>query len=455
MSAPTSRPERISVRPPAMAGSFYPQAAGELDNMLDNLLAEITRKIRPPKAIIAPHAGYIYSGPVAASVYANIKQIKDRVNRVVLLGPAHRFPVDGIALPTHTHFATPLGKAPVDMAALQGLSRRPHVTFLDEAHQAEHSLEVHIPFLQKTAGEFTLIPLLVGDLQAEAVADIISALWGGEETLVVVSSDLSHYHDYDTAVARDNKTSSLIEQFDYAPLGPYEACGYRPLRGLLKLAAEKQLAIETLALCNSGDTAGDKDRVVGYGAYALFEDRRLSEADKRQVFAVIHQSIQHGLKHGRPCEPQTDRYPARLREKRALFISLKVKRRLRGCVGTTEASQPLINAAARYAYAAAFSDPRFKPLSGAEYRQAEISLSLLTTPVAMNFSDEQDLLDQLRPNVDGLTIAKGPAQATFLPVVWQSIPDKVGFLGELKQKAELTPGQTPDRAWRFSAEYYA
>lgn len=213
--------------------------------------------------------------------------------------------------------------------------------------------------------------------------------------------------------------------------------------------------IQTLDLRNSGDTAGTKDRVVGYGAYALFTNSILNADDKELIFDVIHKSIKQGLEKGCAYEPVTENYAEHLREKYAVFITLKLNGQLRGCIGTTEAHTALINAVAQYAYAAAFSDPRFNPLTDEEYNHVDISLSILTPATPLSFKDEQDLLKQLRPNIDGLIIAKNNARATFLPVVWESINDKQQFLNELKRKAGIKSSESPDKAWRYTAEYYS
>jgi len=446
----------ISIRPTAVAGSFYPKDASQLNTMLDKYLALEAVDIDPPKAIIAPHAGYIYSGQTAASIYSIVGKLKSQINRVVLLGPTHRVYVKGIALASNTHFATPLGNIPVDTAILSELENNyPYVQFLDAAHEQEHSLEVHLPFLQKILDDFTLIPILVGDAEPEQVAALLNELWGGDETLIVISSDLSHFLDYETACKTDSETTQLIEHFEYNKIGSSQACGCMPLRGLLKLAQNKNMSIQTLDLCNSGDTAGSKDRVVGYGAYALFENRILNKDDKKFVFDVIHKSIEQGLNTGNAYKAETKNVAQNIKENYAVFITLKLNGQLRGCIGTTEAHMSLIDAVAQYAYAAAFSDPRFKPLTADEYKQVDISLSILTPAVPLPFNDEQDLLNKLRPEIDGLIISKNHARATFLPVVWESIKDPKQFLDELKRKAGIKASDSPDKAWRYTAEYYS
>jgi len=455
MSATPINHRPISIRPTAVAGSFYPKDVSQLSNMLKKYLSENTINIAPPKAIIAPHAGYIYSGQTAASIYSNIEQLKHKITRVVLLGPTHRVHVQGIALPSNTHFATPLGNISIDIQTLEQLEKYPYVQFMDAAHEQEHSLEVHLPFLQKVLDDFLLIPLLVGNAEPEQIATILNELWGGDETLIVISSDLSHFLDYETACNKDSDTSKLIENFDYKKIGSDQACGCMPMRGLLKLAKDKNMSIQTLNLCNSGDTASTKDRVVGYGAYALFENRILNNDDKELIFDVINKSIKAGLSKGHAYKPETENIKKKLKESYAVFITIKLYGQLRGCIGTTEAHMPLIDAVAQYAYAAAFNDPRFQPLTEDEYKQVEISLSILTPAVPLPFENEEDLLDKLRPDIDGLIITKNNARATFLPVVWESLKKPVQFLNELKKKAGMKSSDAPDKAWRYTAEYYS
>jgi len=262
----------ITTRTPAVAGMFYPADAQELHSMVAQYLQDAAKsasKSDPPKAIIAPHAGYIYSGPVAASAYARLKPVHDKIHRVILLGPSHRIPLFGLAISSVDQFMTPLGSVSLDRDAIKQIADMPQVRVLDEAHSMEHSLEVHIPFLQEVLDDFKLVPLVVGDARPDEVAEVLERLWGGPETLIVISSDLSHYHDYATARQMDRDTSNAIEKLALENIHSEDACGCRPLSGLLFLARKLGLKAETIDLRNSGDTAGDKNRVVGYGAYVL------------------------------------------------------------------------------------------------------------------------------------------------------------------------------------------
>lgn len=261
------------IRMPAVAGMFYPGDSRELAHDLATMLAAAAHEAPEravPKAIIAPHAGYIYSGPVAASVYALLAPARRTIRRVVLLGPTHRVAVRGLALPGCRAFATPIGTVEIDKPSLEALRALPQVAVSAQAHALEHSLEVHLPFLQTVIERFTLVPLAVGHASAQEVAEVLDALWGGPETLVVVSSDLSHYLPYNDAQAVDRATAQAIIGLAI-DISHEQACGATPVTGLTRLARNRGLRPELIDLRNSGDTAGDKSRVVGYGAFAFYE----------------------------------------------------------------------------------------------------------------------------------------------------------------------------------------
>ena len=260
-----------AIRPNAVAGTFYPGEPSALAAEVASYLGEADRGMpasRAPKAIIAPHAGYMYSGAVAASIYARLARSRGSVTRVVLAGPAHRVHVPGVAIPSVEGFASPLGTVRLDREALRDLLALPFVEVNDRAHALEHSLEVHLPFLQAVLGDFALVPILVGDATPSDVARLYDRLWGGDETLFVVSSDLSHYLSYEAARERDRHTADAILRLEPRLL-PEEACGAAPINGLLRAARARSLDAELVDLRSSGDTAGSRDRVVGYGAFAF------------------------------------------------------------------------------------------------------------------------------------------------------------------------------------------
>ena len=269
------------IRPPAVAGSFYPAEREDLVELVNGLLQEaVTAHPSPaaaaaalpkalPKALIAPHAGYIYSGPIAASAYACLLPYARQITRVILLGPVHRVAVRGLALPDADGFATPLGTVPVDSTAAAAIAHLPQVITHAGAHALEHSLEVQLPFLQQVLTDFTLLPLAVGDASAEEVAEVLDILWGGAETLIVISSDLSHYLPYAQAHQTDGETCAAILSLSQQPVRHDRACGGTPVSGLLLAARRHHLQAGLLDLRNSGDTAGDREHVVGYAAFAF------------------------------------------------------------------------------------------------------------------------------------------------------------------------------------------
>ncbi len=268
-----SMKERI--RQAAVAGSFYPTDTDELTRVLAQFLVQAEQQ-QPnhgltPKAIIVPHAGYIYSGSVAASAYQRLSMAHHKINRVVVLGPSHRVAFHGLASCRASDYITPLGLIPLDSTSLRQIETLPQVSVNDAAHIPEHSIEVQLPFLQTVLDEFVLVPLLVGDADETEVAQVLEQLWGDQHTLIVISSDLSHFHNYADAQQRDQHTSRAIETLNPATIGYEDACGRNPINGLLQLAKRYAMHVETVDLRNSGDTAGSRDQVVGYGAYLFFE----------------------------------------------------------------------------------------------------------------------------------------------------------------------------------------
>ncbi|MBI1943850.1 MAG: AmmeMemoRadiSam system protein B [Betaproteobacteria bacterium] len=428
------------VRPAAVAGAFYPggarQLAEEVAELLDGVDSREPR-LGYPKALIVPHAGYIYSGPVAARAYDELAAARGLVTRVVLLGPAHYVAGRGLALPAAQAFETPLGRIPVDAEAVRALSGLRQVVRSDPAHAQEHSLEVQLPFLQKMLGQFTLVPLAVGAATNEEVAQVIERLWGGPETLIVVSTDLSHYHEYREAKRIDGATLLRIAAFA-TDLDHEQACGATPLNGFLGVAKSRGLSIRLLGACNSGDTAGGKARVVGYSSFALYgEDAVSFEEAGPALLAIARGAIENALFEKPDARLN---HAGWLRQSSASFVTLTRDGKLRGCMGSLEFARPLGEDVAANALAAAFEDPRFGKLSREEWPACSLEVSLLSAPKPIRFADESDLLAQLRAGEDGVILEHEGRRATYLPQVWQGLPDKRRFLEELAKKAELPAG---------------
>lgn len=446
-----------SVRPAAVAGMFYPGTAAALQRDLSSMLAGAAPAARGkpvPKAIIAPHAGYVYSGPIAACVYARLAPARGNVTRVVLLGPVHRVPVRGLALPDASALATPLGEIAVDTVAAAKLAKLPQVCVSGAAHAMEHSLEVHLPFLQQVLGDFTLVPLAVGDATAQEVAQVLDTLWGGAETLIVVSSDLSHYLGYNEAQAIDRATAQAILDLR-TNISHEQACGGTPVNGLLQTARARRLKPELIDLRNSGDTAGDRRRVVGYGAFAFYEPGYEREMTEDEARAALYGETHRGL----PADAGTVLLPlaraaiaselglpaqfpaavAWLDAPGAAFVTLTKDGELRGCIGTLEAHRSLGADVKANAVAAALRDPRFKPLTRDKFAAIRVEVSVLSAPEKMTYRDEADALAQLRPGIDGVIFQYGYHRSTFLPQVWEQFDDPQVFMGHLKHKAGLPP----------------
>ena len=437
----------MRTREPAVAGTFYPADPEVLRRQLVEMLEKATPQENQPKAIIVPHAGYIYSGELAAQAYACLQTEREKIKTVVILGPAHRVYFHGIAAPAADAFRTPLGSIPVDQNAIEGmLESFPFVQRLPQSHRDEHSLEVQLPFLQQVLDNFRLIPLVVGDTTPEQVSKVIDYLWGDQCTLIVISSDLSHFHDYATAQLMDNQAATAIETLQPQGLNSQLACGYLPVSGMLLAARGRQICPERIGLCNSGDTAGDKERVVGYGAW-IFHDQEaqqqaLSNEQKDSLKKLALASIRCGLEKGSPLavDDYVDEHGAQINlpdYEGAAFVTLKKDDQLRGCIGSLSAYRPLCEDVAENAYAAAFRDPRFNALTVEEIDDIDLSISVLTPPEMVDFTSEEDLIAQLRPGVDGLIMTEGSNRGTFLPSVWENYPQAESFLKHLKIKAGL------------------
>jgi len=433
-----------AVRPAAMAGTFYPDGPQELRAALTGHLAhapEAAGRDRASKVLLVPHAGYAYSGDVAAAAYAPLSQRRGCITRVVLLGPVHRVPVRGLAAPTVDAFETPLGRVPLDRDALRALDDLRQVVWTDLPHAHEHSLEVQLPFLQTVLGDtFTLVPLAVGQASPAEVAEVLERLWGGDETLIVVSSDLSHYLPYAQAHARDSATAQRILHFA-TDLDADEACGASPLNGALLAAQRHGLVPRLLALRNSGDTAaGDRQRVVGYGAVAFDPGPKAVAGDDALgavLLAAARRAIADGLGLPPEAAPTPGDHPALYRSG-ATFVTLHDPQgRLRGCVGRLEATRALGDDVRANALAAAFYDARFSPLQAAEWPGLQIEVSLLEPPTPLSVRTEAEALAALRPGLDGVILEWRGARATFLPQVWQQCPEPAGFMAALKRKLGL------------------
>ena len=457
-----SRGYAESVRKALRAGSFYPQDPSELSHFIEQLTdgAQQTRIQIPPdkylRAIIMPHAGYIYSGLTAAHACRVIKA--KQFSKVILMGPDHYIGFRNGAICRVGSFETPLGKIPLhgDVAKL-----RQHTDLFQSLPvnlDKEHSLEVVLPFLQTYLGAFQLVPITIGQADVERMSGVLDDIID-IDTLLVVSSDLSHYLSYSEAVNRDHDTIKRILNLEPDMLIKTEnrACGAMPILILLHTARRHNWQPVLLHYSNSGDTAGGRSRVVGYAAIAFFGDppmknkndtgSNFNEQQGQALIALARKTITEKLA-GRVADSD-DLKPALQDEGLQLhcgtFVTLKISNQLRGCIGNLTSSQSVIEGVKHNAINAAFHDPRFSPLSRAELDRTVIEISILSEPQPLEYRDGRDLVEKLRIYVDGVIIRKGHASATFLPQVWEQLPRPEDFLGNLCRKAGL-----PSDAWKNS-----
>ena len=425
-----------TIRPPAVSGLFYPEDPKVLATDVNTFLQAAHASELIPKALIVPHAGYIYSGAIAASAYAALKNVAPLIRRVVLLGPTHRLAVRGLALPGADAFATPLGTVQLDSAAAHAIAHLPQVVVSPQAHGQEHSLEVQLPFLQTLLTDFKLLPLAVGMASAEEVAEVLELLWGGDETLIVISSDLSHYLPYDTALRVDGATVQNILNLTQGVLHE-QACGATPINGMMLAARHHHLSAHLLDLRNSGDTAGPRDGVVGYAAFAFTaahnQETKLDAGRGKIMLDIARAAISRSLN----VPKLADETAPWLAEYGACFVTLTQNNELRGCIGSLQAHCRLLDDIKNNAVSAALRDPRFQPLSAEELDRTRIEISLLSPPQEMIFNDEVDALKQLRPHIDGVIFQYGQYRSTFLPQVWEQLPEPQQFMAHLKHKAGL------------------
>jgi len=443
-----------------VAGTFYPADPEALAAEVDASLARAAPPELDAKAVIAPHAGHIYSGDIAAAAYRLLGRRKGEIKRAILLGPTHRMPVRGMALSAADAWETPLGPIAVDAAARDELARRPDVTVAAEPFEGEHSLEVHLPFIQRALGEVEVLPILVGDAAPAQVSEVLAKLWGGPQTAIIVSSDLSHFHDYATAQAKDAETSAGIERLNMAVCEGHRACGCFPISGLIDQAQRRDLRVTALDVRNSGDTAGDKRRVVGYGAFAFeyAHAAQIGERQRRTLLDVAREVVRQGLALNGKAPQLTiePTLPRTLLAQRATFVTLKIGGQLRGCRGAILPVRPLLHDVAENAWNSAFGDPRFPAVSAAERDQLSFEVSILSTPRRIAFDTEAELVRELRPDIDGLVIRDGGRQSVFLPSVWAQVPHPMMFVRQLKMKAGLRPDHWSKtfEAFRFTTESF-
>lgn len=441
-----------NTRHAAVAGKFYTGNKSELLKQLEifkkNNLQDYCDNTR---AIIVPHAGYVYSGQIASEGFQYLdKQVKN----VFIIAPPHYVPVKNIALSDFSKWATPLGEIEVNQEINQELTKNFGCEFEDDAFEDEHSIEVQVPFIQTFLPHVKIVPILAGH-NIKKLTEIINYYWQNPENAFVISSDLSHFYQTNEAKKIDNITAEMIELKDTEKFASYQACGAVGICALVDFAKNKGYSLIRINMINSGDITGDTSKVVGYGSWMLFEGEKNTFIKKYfsdYVIEVCKTSILAGFDKE---TPRVEKIPTIFKELGASFVTLEKNGELRGCIGSIIAHRPLIDDLVKNAQNSAFSDTRFSPLKKDEFDSLSLNVSLLSAPEKMHFSDETDLLNQMRPFEDGIIIKDNGYQAVYLPSVWEQLPEKTMFLDSLKIKAGLTPKHFSEtfEAYRFTTEY--
>lgn len=446
------------------AGSFYPENPDELNNLLDSF-KETGSSDYKSKAIIVPHAGYIYSGHAAMAGF----QYLEPSENIFIIAPSHHESFNNIALPEYTYFETPLGNIEVNNRLITEIAEKFPCIVADEVFEKEHSVEVQLPFLQnlfypqrqsavdfvknlkKLGKKIRIVPVLTGNCDYRLISDLISTYW--ENSSFVISSDLSHYYTQEQCRQIDTYTATIIETGKLDFFEQAQACGLAGIKGLVDFANNNDCSLIRAEMYNSGDISGEKDKVVGYGSWFLYENSRNDFIEKhysKYVLETARNSIVYAINQE---EYIPRKIPSVFTQYGASFVTLKLNGELRGCIGSVYPTKPLILDIIDNAKNAGFQDPRFEPLTIDELDKLEVSVSILSSIERINFKDERDLLSKIYPY--GIIIAERDRRAVYLPVVWEQLPDREIFLSSLKEKAGLPPNYFSRtlEAYKFSAVY--
>ncbi len=441
------------IKPMSAAGKFYTDKKDQLEKQLDFFFQHNLHDYNyETRAIIVPHAGYIYSGQLASNTF---QYLSKKAKNIFIIAPPHYVPVRSIALSSFEKWETPLGEIELNHEINEELKNKFGHVYYDEAFVEEHSIEVQIPFIQKYLQNVKIIPILANDI--DKVNEIIEHYWADSENAFVISSDLSHFNKSEDARKIDIKTAELIEENQIDSFEPQRACGSVGICGLVKFINKKgrNYTLIRTGMYNSGDITKDNSKVVGYGGWFVYEGARNEFIKKYFSDFVIDICKKSILSNLNKKELKFENIPPVFGQMGACFVTLEKNNNLRGCIGSIIAHRWLIEDLAQNAQNSAFSDPRFPPLEKHEFDDLSINVSLLSSPEKMEFKDEQDLLDQIRPFIDGIIIKDKGYQAVYLPSVWEQLPDKEMFMQSLKAKAGLKPQHFSStfEAYRYTTEY--
>ncbi len=447
------------VREAAVAGVFYPADIYQLNSDITGYLDHVSdNSSSRPRILIVPHAGYKYSAQVAASAFKKIMPFKNKLKKVFLLGPAHYVYVKGVALAGEKSFKTPLGLIKTDLNIANQLAQNKGFAFNSKAHKKEHSLEVILPFLQKTLNNFQIIPMVYGEANPQDVAKVLQPHLERNDSILIVSADLSHYLNYNDANEMDKKTAEDIK--NGLALKSHQSCGATGINTAMILAKQFALVPHLLDMTNSGNASGDMNSVVGYGAWSFEkkeEDKNLEGIELEQenlanfarhnkdaIIDIVLKSLEKAVLENSEFSPERENYNDVMFNKGASFVTLEKNDNLRGCIGSILPVMSIAEDLAKNANLAALHDSRFSPVTKDELKNITFKVSLLTGFEEIKFSSYDDLLKQIKPKIDGLLIKDGKRQGVFLPSVWKDIPNKKDFLTELKIKAGLSPSYWSD-----------
>ncbi|MBQ7764031.1 AmmeMemoRadiSam system protein B [bacterium] len=431
---------------PSFAGSFYPERAEELTNLLNSYMQE-QKVAYKSKAIIVPHAGVYYSGYAAMAGFQKLEMNEN----IFIIAPSHHESFNNIALPEYSYFDTPLGSLEVNNKLIQDISSRFPCLISDDVFNVEHSIEVQLPFIQhlffpktqsaldfvkglkKIGKKIKIVPILVGKCDYRLISDIISTYW--ENSSFVISSDLSHFYNQQECRQIDTYTATIIETGKLENFQPQQACGLIGIMGLVDFANNNDCSLVRAMIYNSGDINRETDRVVGYGSWFLHTDSKndfIEQHYSKYILDTVRKTIFASLQ-GEEYIPRD--IPTVLTQYGATFVTLKINGNLRGCIGSIYPTKPLILDLIDNAKNAAFQDNRFEPLSASEFNSIEVSVSILSSIERIIFKDERDLLNKIYPY--GIILAERDTRAVYLPIVWEQLPEKNIFLNSLKEKAGL------------------
>lgn len=449
----------LDIHPPQVAGSFYPARKDQLLSLIHTLAQKALPPCIAPKIIIIPHAGIDFSGIPAATSVLPLVYRRPSPKRIVILGPAHRYAFEGVAIHPAKTWRTPLGDVPTvcDLAA-----KIPEVRLLPEAFQNEHAIELPLLILQALLKEpFEIVPILIGKCTTERVATVLQKLWGGPETVIAVSSDLSHFLDLKACESLDRATAARIETLQGTSLTGEHACGFRALAGAIEVAAHKDMRVTTLQLTNSAAVSGNPQRVVGYGSFG-FEyaaSARLTDEHRHFLLNTAMVALAEASKRGGNAGNVLATGPLSpiLTAHRATFVTLSVNDKLRGCVGSVTPHRPLAGDIFFNAIKAGFEDRRFSSLTHDDLSELTVTISILSHKREIHITEEKELIQALEPDRDGLILQDGEKNALFLPSVWSSLPEPLHFIRQLKAKAQLPLDNwfPTIKAYRFRTESFS